>query len=203
MIPCETVPTNENKCRKPKPNAWAVCNEAGQAFFGNFRPWNLQRVLVLTVTSAEGEGVHPFFGAKSFLRSIVHRTEPSDSCDFFHGICSCLLVSFIVICFIHNYPNNEQHAHSCLVGFKSLFYGSTFPAEEQVWKWGGASCHAARVTNHPCPGAIESKSCNFPTSSPLLSFYRTTRTCLYSDLWLLWHAQHVNSRTRVYAGSTR
>ena len=53
------------------------------------------------------------------------------------------------------------------------------------------------------PGARESKSCNFPTSSPLLSFYPTKRTCLCSDLWLLWHAQHVNSRTRVYAGSTR
>ena len=124
MIPCETVPTNEKKYIKPKPNAWAVCNEAGQAVFGNFRPWNLQRVLVLRVTSAEGEGVHPFFGAKSFLRSMVHRTEPSDSCDFFHVICSCLLVFIIVICFIHNYPNDEQHAHSCLVGFKSLFYGS-------------------------------------------------------------------------------
>ena len=86
-----------------------VCkNEAG-----NFRPWNLQQVLVPRVTSAEGEGVHLFFGARSFLRS---------------------------------------------------------------------------MTNH---------------LSPLLSFYPMKRTCLCSDLWLLWHAQHVNSRTRVYVGSTR
>ena len=89
---------------------------------------------------------------------------------------------FRMICLIHNLPD------ACLVGFKSLFHGSTFPVEEQVWKWGGASWHASIVTNH---------------LSPLLSFYPTKRTCLCSDLWLHWHAEHVNSRTRVYVGSTR
>ena len=89
---------------------------------------------------------------------------------------------FRMICLIHNLPN------TCLVGFKSLFHGSTFPVEEQVWKWGGASWHASIVTNH---------------LSPPLSFYPTKRTCLCSDLWLHWHAEHVNSRTRVYVGSTR
>ena len=92
------------------------------------------------------------------------------------------MVFFFVICLIHNFPN------ACLVGFKSLFHGSTFPVEEQVWKWGGASWHASIVTNH---------------LSPFLSFYPTKRTCLCSDLWLHWHAEHVNSRTRVYVGSTR
>ena len=58
-----------------------VCkNEAG-----NFRPWNLQQVLVPTVTSAEGEGVHLFFGARSFLRSMIHRTEPF-SCYMFLAV---------------------------------------------------------------------------------------------------------------------
>ena len=53
-----------------------VCkNEAG-----NFRPWNLQQVLVPTVTSAEGEGVHLFF-----LRSMIHRTEPF-SCYMFLAV---------------------------------------------------------------------------------------------------------------------
>ena len=89
--------------------------------------------------------------------------------------------SFLMICLVHKLPN------ACLVGFKSLFHGSTF-SEEQVWKWGGASWHASIVTNH---------------LSPLLSFYPTKRTCLCSDLWLHWHAEHVNSRTRVYVGSTR
>ena len=160
--------------RKPKPDAWVVCNEAGQAVFGNFRPWNLQQVLVPTVTSAEGEG---FFGSRSFLRSMIHRTEPF-SCYMFLAVRGF----FRMICLIHNLPN------TCLVGFKSLFHGSTFPVEEQVWKWGGASWHASIVTNH---------------LSPPLSFYPTKRTCLCSDLWLHWHAEHVNSRTRVYVGSTR
>ena len=69
---CDSLWKGPNKpklYRKPKPDAWVVCNEAGQAVFGNFRPWNLQQVLVPTVTSAEGEGVHLFFGARSFLRS--------------------------------------------------------------------------------------------------------------------------------------
>ena len=112
--------------RKPKPDAWVVCNEAGQAVFGNFRPWNLQQVLVPTVTSAEGEG---FFGSRSFLRSMIHRTEPFSFYMFL-----AVRGFFRMICLIHNLPN------TCLVGFKSLFHGSTFPVEEQVWKWGGASC---------------------------------------------------------------
>ena len=89
-----------------------VCkNEAG-----NFRPWNLQQVLVPTVTSAEGEGVHLFF-----LRSMIHRTEPF-SCYMFLAVRGF----FRMICLSHNLPN------ACLVGFKSLFHGSTFPVEEQV-----------------------------------------------------------------------
>ena len=97
----------------------------------------------------------------------------------FHVTCSWFLGCswvFLMICLVHKLPN------ACLVGFKPLFHGSTF-SEEQVWKWGGASWHASIVTNH---------------LSPLLSFYPTKRTCLCSDLWLHWHADHVNSRTRVY-----
>ena len=54
---------------------------------------------------------------------------------------------------------------------------------EALFQWRNKSENASIVTNH---------------LSPLLSFYPTKRTCLCSDLW-----QHVNSRTRVYVGSTR
>ena len=71
-------------------------------------------------------------------------------------------------------------------------------SEEQVWKWGLAP-HGML----PWWQITYSWSCNFPTSLLLLSFYPTKRTCLCSDLWLLWHARHVNYRRRVYIGSTR
>ena len=116
VIPCETVPTNKNKYKQPKPDAWVVCNEAGQAVFGNCRPWNLQQVLVLTVTSAEGEGVHLFFGARSFLRSMVQPSHPT-LVMFFMFTCSCLFVCFILICFTHKHPNDENMPIACLIGF--------------------------------------------------------------------------------------
>ena len=77
VIPCER---SQQTKTSTKPDARVVCNKAG-AVFGNCRPWNLQQVLVLTVTS-EGEGVHLFFGARSFLRSMLYRTQPF-SCYMF------------------------------------------------------------------------------------------------------------------------
>ena len=81
---------------------------------------------------------------------------------------------FRMICLIHNLPD------AGLVGFKSLFHGSTFPVEEQVWKWGGASWHASIVTNH---------------LSPLLSFYHEEDMSLSRPVAALtcWACQLTNT----------